>query len=327
MVHEDAGGNALTFCLLGSTGVGKSSSCNTLVGCRSDNAFRVGHGAATTTRSPQVTELPWRGRGRLVRCVDLPGSGLSVGRDGNLDAEVAHVLRGIVLRVHVFLILFNSQAPRFDIQSREMLTTCKDMFGEDFLRYVVVGFTRWEFQPSARNRRERTGHTEEWKVAEINRELRAVLGHDFDCPCVFLDNSLNSWSDEALEEEFHEHLPSVLGTMEAELQKLREFAESQQPFLCRDLRAECPHSSATLRASKASLARRPPSNVIPANGDGDPWRAELQRRRHVQRDSAACSPQVHRPPRLLRRRRPSWDHWLDGWAEALACVMKAETAA
>mmetsp|Transcript_20472 Transcript_20472/g.46671 ORF Transcript_20472/g.46671 Transcript_20472/m.46671 type:complete len:329 (+) Transcript_20472:46-1032(+) len=327
MVQEDAGGTELTVCLLGSTGVGKSSSCNTLIGCRSDDVFPVGHGTATTTCSPQVTVLPWRGHGPSVCCVDLPGSAIAAGRDGELDAGVVQLLRGVVRHVHVFLVLFSSQSPRFDVRSREMLTRCRDMLGKDFLRHVMVGFTRWEFQPAARRRRERTGHTEAWKVAEINRELRAFLGHDFDCPCVFLDNSLNSWRDEALKEEFQEDLPALLGAMEDELQKLRIFAESQQPFLCRGLQAERPQLPSTQWASKpTSLARPEPSSVTPARAGGDPWRVALQRRRHAQRGTMACDPKAHQPQRQPQQRRPSWDHGLDSWAEALACCMKAEMA-
>jgi len=37
---------------------------------------------------------------------------------------------------------------------------------------------------------------------QLNQELQKTLGHDFDCPCVFFDNTLNMCPDDELLELF-----------------------------------------------------------------------------------------------------------------------------
>lgn len=233
----DAEGEAiLTVCLLGGTGTGKSSTCNTLFGCRSNDVFPVSHGTASATCRPQVAVLPWRGTGRLVRCVDVPGLGHTSGHDRQRVGDTVEALRGTVREVHLFLLLLNSQAPRFDIHQQEMLTQFRQALGVDFLRHLMIGFSRWDFRPSASRRRQRRCQTEAWKASVTNKELRSLLGHDFDCPCVFLDNSLNALSDADLEQEFWGELPDVLHAFEAELQKVLSFMCGRRPFQCRELR-------------------------------------------------------------------------------------------
>lgn len=216
----------LTVCLLGGTGTGKSSTGNSLF---KRNVFRVGSGVASQTRQPDVQVFPWRGAGPALRCVDLPGMGDSFGCDHQHLDHMVEVLSEVQY-VHAFLLVL--QLSRFDSYLQNMLIKFRDVFGEEFLHNVVVVFTHWDFKRAARRRRERNGETEAFRANEINAALRCLLGHDFDCRCVFIDNSLTTLSSEELKDEFEGQLPEVLQAMEEQMHNLQMFLHNREPYFC-----------------------------------------------------------------------------------------------
>mmetsp|Transcript_40779 Transcript_40779/g.73662 ORF Transcript_40779/g.73662 Transcript_40779/m.73662 type:complete len:844 (-) Transcript_40779:67-2598(-) len=225
----------LTICVIGPTGTGKSSTCNSFFRCRSDDLFKVGSSLSSTTTDTALEQRPWRGSGQLVRCVDSPGLGDSEGRDNQHVNAMVSFLKEQVKQVHVFLILFNGMEPKLNSHLKSMLLQFKDIFGEEFLRNVMIGFTRWEYTKLARKHRAIKKQSNEIKAKEMNALLRDMLGHEFDCPCVFLDNNVNSFSDENLEEFFGDELQDVLCEFEAELSNVYDFARSRAPFACQDV--------------------------------------------------------------------------------------------
>ena len=58
------GSSPPTVCVLGATGVGKGATLNS---CFGTDRFGTSFGAASHTIRPQLLELPWRGRGPLLR--------------------------------------------------------------------------------------------------------------------------------------------------------------------------------------------------------------------------------------------------------------------
>jgi len=226
-----------SVCLIGATGAGKSSTGNTFFGCRDNDLFPVGDNLASFTDRTTQKVLGWRGGQGLVRCVDTPGMGDTEGRDREHIRGIAEVLQTEVQYVSVFLVLFNGQEPRLNSHLKEMLHNFKSMFGEAFLRNVMIGFTHWEYDRRATIKRKKSGGTAERKAQLMNEELRRHLGHNFDCPCVFLDNTLNVSTDAELKELFDDELQDIMLEFEGELEKVIGFIRRRQPFWCRDVKA------------------------------------------------------------------------------------------
>lgn len=103
------GSSPPTVCVLGATGVGKGATLNS---CFGTDRFGTSFGAASHTIRPQLLELPWRGRGPLLRGVDLCGFSDSEGRDSDFLGEMVRCLKEEVGQVHCFLLLLNSQEAR-----------------------------------------------------------------------------------------------------------------------------------------------------------------------------------------------------------------------
>lgn len=229
----------LTICLLGGTGAGKSSLGNSILGSRGDDTFYVDEASAlSVTSTVDVREGPWRGSGpRPVRCVDTPGFQDAQGREQHNLESIAEALKKAVCYVHLFALVFNGQEERFNSGMREMLVVLKCMFGLAFLKNVVLVFTRWENDKKERKKRARSGLTEVHRARTINAELRRALGHDFECPCIFVDNTLNKCSDEFLEDIYDDELESLRQEFDSELEKLMVFMLRARPFRCQAVAA------------------------------------------------------------------------------------------
>ena len=182
-----------TVCVLGATGVGKGSTLNA---CFRVNHFGTSAQFASDTIQPASVELPWRGTGELVRGVDLCGFSDSEGRDTGFIEAMVKYLREEVRHVTCFLLLLNSQEARVGMHLKDMLVALKDVFGGDFTKNVLIGFTRWDY--SRKGELLRRGVTKEALRTSVNGLLRSLLGHDHECECVFLDNTVHLCSADEL---------------------------------------------------------------------------------------------------------------------------------
>jgi len=72
-------------------------------------------------------------------------------------------------------------------------------------------------------------------MANVNGLLRSLLGHDHDCACVFLDNTVNMLSAEELQELYGDELAHVTGAFEEALEAIRRAAVGNAPFQCADI--------------------------------------------------------------------------------------------
>lgn len=242
-----------TVCLVGATGAGKSTTGNTLLGCRADDLFTVGGGATRVTTRANIVEGVWAGEpaesGARLRVVDTPGLLDTEGQDAEHLRDIANHLTEVVGEVDVFLVLFNSKEQRLNDAVLAMLEVFGNLFSKAFLKNVMLGFTQWDYEPKARLKRKKRfnvgveGEQRQMIAAEVNQKVREVLGHKFDSPCLYIDNSVNYQDDEDLEELFDDldGVEKARGQLAAELRVLRDFAESRSPFDCRgvsSLRAE-----------------------------------------------------------------------------------------
>lgn len=256
-----AGGDAPTICLIGPTGTGKSSTGNTFFRWQNEKDevkfFRIGAEMTSTTHKTTAKTYPWRGSGQMVRCVDTPGLCDTEGRDREHVASMVDVLRDDVKYVNAFLILFNGQDTKLNAHLKDMLIIFRDTFGEEFLKNVMLGFTHWEYDRKARVKRKKNNSSNEQKASMMNKELRATLGHTFDCPCVFLDNQINQFDDTELQDLYDDELDSVMTEFHAEIDKVFAFLRTALPFHCQNIEAAVADKDALRRSVGAWLCVGP----------------------------------------------------------------------
>lgn len=250
-----------TVCVLGATGVGKGSTLNS---CFCTDQFGTSHRFASDTIAPVSVVLPWKGVGDLIRGVDLCGFSDSEGRDsGFIEAMVAY-LRAEVQYVNCFLLLLNSQEPRLGMHLKDMLVALKSVFGLAFMRNVVVGFTRWDY--TKRGAISRRGLTQEAMASSANSLLRTLLGHEHECPCVFLDNTVHMCTREELRELYtcshcnscSDELMAVTEAFDGALEAVRQAIVGFEPFECGSIestRAERDVGRDMIEREKAAVSR------------------------------------------------------------------------
>ena len=211
----------LTLCAIGSTGVGKSSLCNLIIGI--PGAFEVCSGLDTCTRQPVTQMHQWLGNGPPVRIIDTPGLNDPEGRDTQNIAAMAEHLKS-TSNVNAFLLVINSQAPHLDESARANLKILSDIF-LDFFSHVVLVFTRWEYGEKAEKKRIATGVTKQQKVDDINALLKKDFLITTPLQAVFVDNMADMTDTQE-------------GTMVSkELQKLWDLVKDMPEFSCAGIEA------------------------------------------------------------------------------------------
>ena len=143
-----------TICVVGATGVGKGSTLNS---CFGTTMFGTSHKTSSHTTKPELRVLPWRGKGDLMRGVDLCGFSDSEGRDSDFIDDMVAYLKTEVQQVTCFLLLLNAQEARVGMHLKDMLIALKNVFGEELMTHVLLGFTRWDYSRRGRILR-RGGH-------------------------------------------------------------------------------------------------------------------------------------------------------------------------
>lgn len=215
---------------MGATGVGKGSTLNS---CFASDEYSTSQTFDSDTIKPVSFMLPWRGSGNVMRGVDLCGFSDSEGRDtGFIDSMVTY-LKEEVKSVNVFLLLLNSQEVRVGMHLKDMLVALKNVFGVPFMGNVMIGFTRWDY--TRKGSILRRGVTKESLSASVNGLLRQLLGHEHDCECVFLDNTVGMFGPDELLELHGDELPTVSAAFDAALEEVRRAAVGNTPFVCTDI--------------------------------------------------------------------------------------------
>lgn len=176
--------NELTKVLIiGSTGSGKSSFCNTLIGDSTNSLFKESKGVKSFTLSTSIKEVNWfdcedsstkNNKDKFV-LIDTPGMNDSENRDTHHISNMVDLLKEKVEYLNAFVLVLNSANPRLDDSLKAMITTFYNMFGKQFLNQLIIVFTRWSYEEKEILKRSEIGETEEFKQYEINNELSSLL--------------------------------------------------------------------------------------------------------------------------------------------------------
>jgi len=239
-IHEDKFCQGETYpeprlVVLGSTGVGKSSLANVLVG-RPHNydggifrkgCFKVQSGAEAVTKATCADKAHWLGNNSAPRftVVDTPGFGEDFREESLHVRNMVNRFKNDFQYVHVFIILFKQTDNRMTSALWNMLNMFQSMFGPHFWRNAILEATHWSYSSRLTRIREAGGLTEDSWAEQFNQRLRKDFKFDFDLPAVFIDTFHNR-KNQAEVEKFQQNVKI-----------LWEFAQSRldSPFWCKDI--------------------------------------------------------------------------------------------
>jgi len=179
--------------IVGSTGVGKSSLANVLLGCDPNDKdgcgnFEVCHDMDSCTKETSYGVGRWLGRGSNVTVVDTPGFGDSDSEEEMLIEEMIDFLSNTIDHADTILLLLDGRMTRFKKGLQTMLKRMTIIFGKDWWDHVVIGASYWYFDAASSKVRELTTKDETWFKTQITSQLCDKLHVCKDFNFVFADS-------------------------------------------------------------------------------------------------------------------------------------------
>jgi GTPase SAR1 family protein len=225
--------------ILGSTGVGKSSLANVLLGRdkgydgsgHRHGCFRVmglNSGGSSVTKKTCPDEGHWLGNfsNPMFTVIDTPGFGNNLVEEEKTIEGLVNVLKDEIQFIHAFVISFKQQDNRMTASLRSMIGLFQKMFGDHFWENAILEATHWNYHPKNTALRDSSTPeiTEHWWTAEFNQLFRNEYGLRTPLKAVFIDTFYDAGSEVELR-KFNDNTD-----------KLWQFASTNNPFECKDIK-------------------------------------------------------------------------------------------
>uniref|UniRef100_A0A3P8QYJ0 AIG1-type G domain-containing protein n=1 Tax=Astatotilapia calliptera TaxID=8154 RepID=A0A3P8QYJ0_ASTCA len=127
-------GHAILIVIIGKTGVGKSSSGNTILGKKH---FKSRSSSESVTETCEIAEAQWEGRN--ISVIDTPGILDTEKSEEMIKKEIIKCVEVSSPGPHVFLLVL--QVGRFTKEEKNSVEALQELFGPKAQHYMIVLFT------------------------------------------------------------------------------------------------------------------------------------------------------------------------------------------
>jgi len=201
--------------VLGEAGNGKSQLCNSI---SSTDKYPVSSGINSMTNDTTFNVVNFAGIDRKVRLFDTPGMNDSGGRDSEHIEKMVRQIKNIT-DAKAFILVINSEQPRFTGRMKEMCELFRDVFGIGYLANLCLVFTKWYCDDFSEKRRKKQGITQQKIREDFSQELKTILNINFDVNSYFVDTDPECKNDNTTQE----------------LKRLFQWAVQNDPYDCRNI--------------------------------------------------------------------------------------------
>lgn len=220
--------------VVGVSGVGKSTFCNYLSGFSEEDSSGFHTGTtldeSSITKEPTKKRVKWRGSGDEFILIDTPGLGDPGGNEVDKEQfkKVIQLLRDEVKNINVIIHVVRDTKRKHPHLKRN-LRLLKFMFGDSLKENMVNEVTFWANYEHSKEDRDFFRNRRNKKHQELFNETDINIKTFFIDPVDALPEKLKK-----TKQDLYTNSPGSWVTQEQELEGLKTFIWSQEPFSCQD---------------------------------------------------------------------------------------------